>query len=106
MSLIIYISYTKKYAESTISDRQLLCSGNVHHHDITNLLHKPVRLAYMNEVVGKHNYEMLRKQSRTIQSVKALHNNSKLSKLSFDEFACLEPIVNFAIGSRVMLVQN
>ena len=49
---------------------------------------------------------MLRKQNRTIPSIKALHNNSKLSKLLPDEFGGLETIVNLAAGSRVMLVQN
>ena len=92
--------------ESTISDWELLCFRNVHHHDITNLLHTPVRLAYTNEVVAKDNYEMLRKKNRTIPTIKALHNNSKLSKLLPDEFGGLETIVNLAAGSRVMLVQN
>ena len=92
--------------ESTISGWQLLSSRNVHHHDITNLLHTPVRLAYINEVVAKHNYEMLRKQNRAIHSIKALHNNSKSSKLSSDEFGGLKPIVNLAVGSRVIIVQN
>ena len=92
--------------ESTISDWELLCSRNVHHHDITNLLHTPVRLAYINEIVAKHNYEMLRKQNRTIHIIKALLNNSKLSKLSSDEFGGLETILNLAVRSRVMLIQN
>ena len=46
--------------ESTISDWEIWCSRNVHHHDITNSLNTTVRLAYTNEVVAKHNYEMLR----------------------------------------------
>ena len=49
---------------------------------------------------------MLRKQNRTIHSIKALHNNSKLFELSFDEFLGSKTIVNLAVGSRVMLVQN
>ena len=49
---------------------------------------------------------MLRKQNRNIHTIKALHSNSKLSKLSSDEFGDLEPIYNLAVGSRVMLVQN
>ena len=49
---------------------------------------------------------MLRKQNRTVHTIKALHNKSKLSKLSSDEFGGLEPILNLAVGSRVMLVQN
>ena len=92
--------------ESTISDWELLCFRNVHHHDITSLLHTPVRLAYTNEVVAKDNYEMLRKKNRTIPTIKALHNNSKLSKLLPDEFGGLETTANLAAGSRVMLVQN
>ena len=49
---------------------------------------------------------MLRKQNRTIHSIKALHNNSKLFELSLDEFLGSETIINLAVGSRVMLVQN
>ena len=49
---------------------------------------------------------MLRKQNRTIHSIKALHNNSKLFELSFDKFLGSETIINLAVGSRVMLVQN
>ena len=50
----------------------------------------------------QNNYEMLRKQNRTIHSIKELQNNSKLCKLLSDEFGSLEPIVNLAVRLRVM----
>ena len=70
-----YLLVQLRNGESTTSDWELLSSRNVHHYDITNLLHTPVRLTYTNEVVAKHNYEMLRKQNRNIHTIKALHNN-------------------------------
>ena len=88
------------------ADWELLCSRNIHYHDITNLLNTPVRLAYTSEDFAKQNYEMLRKQNRTIYSIKALNNNSKLSKISSNELGRLEPIVNQAVVSRIMLLQN
>ena len=92
--------------ESTISDWKLLCSRNVHFFDTSNLEYMPVRLAYTNEVVAKHNYNMLKKQDRQIITLKAVHSNSKAAKLSSDDFGGLEPVVNLALGSRVMLVRN
>ena len=50
----------------------------------------------------QNNYEMLRKQNRTIHSIKELQNNSKLCKLLSNEFGSLEPIVNLAVRLRVM----
>ena len=65
-------------------------------------MHTTVRLAYTNDDVAKHNYEMLRKQNINIHSIKELQNNSKLPKLLSDEFGGLGLIVNLAVGSRVM----
>ena len=41
-----------------------------------------------------------------VPQIKALHNNSKLSKISSEEFGGLEPILNLTIRSKKILVQN
>ena len=92
--------------DSTIADWKLLCSRNVGSFAVGNLTETAVRLAYTNEVVAEYNCEMLKFLNEPIYSIKACHNCAKASRLSQDEFGGLEPIIQLAVGSRVMLTRN
>ena len=92
--------------ESTVKDWQLLCTRNFNIYPKEYIDQFVTKLAYSNEKVAIHNYEMLKKLMQPIYTIKARHNSSKASKLPSEEYGGLEPLMHLSVGSSVMLTRN
>ena len=92
--------------EDTLEDWNLLSSRNILYFNVSALSAIPVRLSYTNTVVANNNYSMLISLKQKVYVLKAVHNSSKASKLSAEEFSGLQPLFQLSIGARVMLLNN